>query len=705
MTAPRARERSDPPSPPDRRPPRRGGGSSPSTSAASAAGRAAGPARLRRARHGLVRPGRALTAAALVALSGALALPATAQAEVLVSNIDKQSSGVNSIEVGGALGQRFTTGPGSSPHSLTSIDVKFDRAPTSTETLTATVRLADGDDNPGEVHATLEPTASIGRGNNRFTVPMGTTLAAETKYFVVIETDGLGGTNAALDRTSKTAEDGVPGWSIENRRRSEFSGGWSFINGSPFQIRVNGTGTGPPSVTGAEVSTDGRTIALTFSKDLDYPTNTGTLRDDAFSVTVDGTASQIAGFSGFENVVTLTMSRRIGAGQTVVVSYDQSDAGSDALEDSDNQEVADFTTGRSGVPAVDNNSTLNTTPPALTTAAVPTTGASVGLTFNESVVSAVGNLPAALRDAFTVTVDGVERRVTGLTASTLNNVQVAVESTSHAGQTVTVSYDASAAGSSALADGAGNDVVSFTTGEDSVPAVTNNSTVASAKLTSATVNAAGTELTLTFDKDLNTVSTGIVSQFTITVDGAEIDFVGSQGFSSADDNFKLLFQSSNPIYKDEAVVVTYEKPAGSDGLTDEEDDLSVVSFTTGENNVPAVTNNSGVYPPPTLTSAEVQTRGDEIYLGFSEGLDVPATVAQALKDAFTVTVDGVERQFDDLEFFGLGDSFVKLVFTTAPIQEGTAVVVSYDESAGGTSAIEGGTATRSPTSPPARAVW
>ena len=88
----------------------------------------------------------------------------------------------------------------------------------------------------------------------------------------------------------------------------------------------------------------------------------------------------------------------------------------------------------------------------------------------------------------------------------------------------------------------------------------------------------------------------------------------------------------------------------------------------------------------------MQARGDEIYLGFSESLADPATVPQALKDAFTVTVDGVEREFDDLEFFGQ-DAWIKLIYsssTTALIPAGTAVVVSYDASAAGTSALEGG---------------
>ena len=77
MTAPRPREQRRPQSPPDRRPPRRGGGSSPCTYAASAAVRPAGPARLRAAR--------ALAAAALLALSGALALPTQAQTTCTVN--------------------------------------------------------------------------------------------------------------------------------------------------------------------------------------------------------------------------------------------------------------------------------------------------------------------------------------------------------------------------------------------------------------------------------------------------------------------------------------------------------------------------------------------------------------------------------------------------------------------------------------------
>ena len=106
VTAPRAREQRRPPSP-DGLPPRRGGGSSPYTYAVSAAGRPAGFARLRGARHGLVRSARALAAAALLALSCALALPATAQAQNVSEppgeDLPDGTATTGSVAVGGSV--------------------------------------------------------------------------------------------------------------------------------------------------------------------------------------------------------------------------------------------------------------------------------------------------------------------------------------------------------------------------------------------------------------------------------------------------------------------------------------------------------------------------------------------------------------------------------------------------------------------------
>ena len=129
MTAPRAREQADPPSPPDRLPPRRGG--SPSSKTASAAARPGGFVRLRGARRGLVGSARALAAAALLALCGGLALPATvqAQAQALVSNFDEVGNSSYSFRYL-ELGQGFTTGRSNSSFPLTSIEVKLIGDPT-----------------------------------------------------------------------------------------------------------------------------------------------------------------------------------------------------------------------------------------------------------------------------------------------------------------------------------------------------------------------------------------------------------------------------------------------------------------------------------------------------------------------------------------------------------------------------------------------
>ena len=103
---------------PDVLPPRRGG--RPSSESYSAAGRPVGFARLRGTRRGFLRSARALAAAALLALFGALALPVTAEAEVLVSNLTQPVTGSGNLNSDQA--QAFTTG---AAHRLTSVTIQF----------------------------------------------------------------------------------------------------------------------------------------------------------------------------------------------------------------------------------------------------------------------------------------------------------------------------------------------------------------------------------------------------------------------------------------------------------------------------------------------------------------------------------------------------------------------------------------------------
>ena len=139
----------------------------------------------RRMAGGLLRSARALAAAALLALCGGLALPATAQAEVLVSNIEEVwltahigIQGISTLRRPLRTGRKRLAG-----FPLTSIEVKF---------LTVTIFTGshgDGDgekgaNSSGRIPVQTTPPSSLRRtsfviGNNTFTAPAGTRLAAE----------------------------------------------------------------------------------------------------------------------------------------------------------------------------------------------------------------------------------------------------------------------------------------------------------------------------------------------------------------------------------------------------------------------------------------------------------------------------------------------------------------------------------------------
>ena len=125
--------------------------------------------------------------------------------------------------------------------------------------------------------------------------------------------------------------------------------------------------TTPPEVVSVTVASTGSDVYLVFDEGLDG-TAGAALPSSAFSLTVAGQAVTIHNYNFHEAEMTLTVqSGTIKQGQTVVVSYTDPTAGDDtvALQDSAGNDVASFTTGMSGVPAVTNDSTVvNTAPTA-----------------------------------------------------------------------------------------------------------------------------------------------------------------------------------------------------------------------------------------------------------------------------------------------------------------------------------------------------
>ena len=400
-----------------------------------------------------------------------------------------------------------------------------------------------------------------------------------------------------------------------------------------------------PTLSAAAVPADGATVALTFSGLflIFQPAYSSAIRN-AFTVTVDGTESQTTDFAVSGATATLTMSDTIGEDQAVIVSYDRSPAGREALGTGRKILVANFTTGENSVPAVVNNAEVDTSPPELTGATVTSSGDAIVLAFGED-LDLPATIPAALKDAFSVTADGDTVEISGLAADGSSGLQINLSSKIMKDQAVVVSYDRSAAGTNALDDADGNEVASLTTGSGAIPAVDNNSTVAPATVTSATVNASGTVLNIEFDKQINN-PLGFAALFSLTVDGVGHG-VGSLQFGGGDQSIGFLLPS--PIATGQAVVLSYAKPADSVGLTtNDAEALPVASFTTGEDGVPAVDNNSAV-AQATITEVAVTStpRAATDTYGEGETIEVTVTFSEAVTATtgtdFVLSVAGAKR--------------------------------------------------------------
>ena len=128
-----------------------------------------------------------------------------------------------------------------------------------------------------------------------------------------------------------------------------------------FNIEVSVTDTTPPTLVSAVVeSHDMNRIEFTFDEFLQHHLPLAA----AFTVTVDGIAFTVTRIGGtfiiggnFVGKFSVYVSPRIPRGQTVVVTYTDPTAVDDAMaiQDTAGNDVATFTTGEAGVPAVTNN--------------------------------------------------------------------------------------------------------------------------------------------------------------------------------------------------------------------------------------------------------------------------------------------------------------------------------------------------------------
>ena len=199
---------------------------------------------LRRAEPG--RPGRlgvrplaarVLTALLLAVFAALLALPAQAQGlTTFVSNTH-----ISDLRTAGLfIAQSFETGANPDGYTISNVQIMLHASSNPSALTSAKIREYNASDEPGDLVATLtNPGTLVSDSLNTFTAPAGTTLDANTTYFIMLN-EGISSSNKVIFATSFSDDQtGEPGWSIGDSRLNRLSstGDWT-ASGSSILIAI-----------------------------------------------------------------------------------------------------------------------------------------------------------------------------------------------------------------------------------------------------------------------------------------------------------------------------------------------------------------------------------------------------------------------------------------------------------------------------------
>ena len=354
---------------------------------------------------------------------------------------------------------------------------------------------------------------------------------------------------------------------------------------------LTGVDLTPPSVVSAEVN--GNTLSLTFSESL-ASTASFTPGLNAFSVYVDGALNTVSALTLNGKQAVLSLNRAVSKEQVVTVSYSQ--PANRPIQDG----AGNFATSFSGKAV--SNVTVDTSAPTLSSASVA--GALLTLTFNENLATDTSLIPSAKQ--FAVNVDGAVVDV--LSAVVAGKVvTVTLNKAVTATQAVSVDYTPATTGTNQLQDASGNATVRFS------KTVSNWSGLAS--LQNATVS--GTQLTLTFNQELDAISGHLppVSAFAVQVAG-----VNSTVSQLVVNGYTLTLTLDTAVNYGQEVTVNYTDPSTANDVAALQNltGMDVQTFSeayTAHNLTPPVAD----VLAPSLNSAVAN--GNTVTLTFSEALD------------------------------------------------------------------------------------
>ncbi|MDR3030390.1 MAG: Ig-like domain-containing protein [Acinetobacter sp.] len=413
-----------------------------------------------------------------------------------------------------------------------------------------------------------EAGQTIGEGvigsNGELNVDLNTTLTDGSKIIVdVIDTSG--------NQTEKviTVGDVTPPIIESNIKDATHI---EVTSNEPGQVKItdsNGNVIGTGTITGNNVVddiqltrpladgekvtvtvTDGggnpKTIEITAG-DVTAPIITSTVQDathievssnEAGQVKITDSNGNVIGtgtITGNNVVDDIQLTRPLADGETVTVTV---------TDAAGNPKALDITAG-------------DVTNPQFESANVDNSGTQLTLTYSEALDST--NLPTP--DSFVVTAGGQSVTVTGVSING-NNVILTLAPPITTGQSVQIAYTdpTTANDTNAIQDVAGNDAASLP-----ATTVTNDSTVPGTDTTppifvSATVDNTGTQLVLTYNKDLDSVNLPLINSFAVTADGQIVAVTGVSVNGST-----VVLTLGTPVTAGQAVEVGYTDPtAGND---------------------------------------------------------------------------------------------------------------------------------------------
>ena len=197
----------------------------------------------------------ALTALATLGITSGWIGPAAAQTTVTL--VENATSRVGSVRTT-LIAQAFVTGGNAQGYTLSQVELNIGSVPSSP---TATVKIRGNRVNNGRnepntgTPVTLTNPDSFSTGFNTFTAPANTTLSANTRYWVTVDSGRTNSNQMSFRQRTGGGQTGLWRWSIDDNQLITVAAdvSWS-SNPSPLVLKIRGsfTDTRAPTVTSIE---------------------------------------------------------------------------------------------------------------------------------------------------------------------------------------------------------------------------------------------------------------------------------------------------------------------------------------------------------------------------------------------------------------------------------------------------------------------